>query len=81
MSASPPKISKCDRPGACLRGGAGFAAEAGISPSTARRFLGQSSEGGVLAPVMGGQGRRAAIFAFPALLEIAEGNGPLAPRR
>ena len=61
--------------------GAGFAAEAGISPSTARRFLGQLSEGGVLAPVMGGQGRRAAIFAFPALLEIAEGNGPLAPRR
>ena len=56
--------------------GAYFAARAGIPPSTARRFLGLLSEGKVLTSIAVGQGRRPAIFAFPALLEITEGNVP-----
>lgn len=55
-----------------------FVAAAGIPAATARRFLSVLRDGGVLKPLYAGRGRRAAVLAFPALLNIAEGpGGPL----
>lgn len=51
-----------------------FVASAGIPAPTARRFLGVLQEGGVLRVLAAGSGRRAAVLAFPALLNIAEGR-------
>lgn len=51
-----------------------FVAAAGIPAPTARRFLGVLRTGGVLKPLAAGRGRRAAVLAFPALLNIAEGT-------
>ncbi len=51
-----------------------FVAAAGIPVPTARRFLSVLRDGGVLKPVVAGRGRRAAVLAFPALLNIAEGR-------
>ncbi len=51
-----------------------FVDSAGIPAPTARRFLGVLRKGGVLRVFAAGRGRRAAILAFPALLNIAEGR-------
>lgn len=51
-----------------------FVASAGIPAPTARRFLRVLQEGEVLHVVASGSGRRAAVLAFPALLNIAEGR-------
>lgn len=51
-----------------------FIADAGIPAPTARRFLKVLRQGGVLRDLRPGRGRRAAILAFPALLNIAEGR-------
>ena len=51
-----------------------FVAAAGIPAPTARRFLSVLRAGGVLKPLAAGRGRRAAVLAFPALLNIAEGR-------
>ena len=51
-----------------------FLAEAGIPEHTARRFLKVLRKNGVLEVIRIGQGRRTAIFSFPALLNIAEGS-------
>ena len=51
-----------------------FVASAGIPASTARRFLGVLREGDVIRDVVPASGRRPAVLAFPALLNIAEGR-------
>ena len=51
-----------------------FVASAGIPPATARRFLRVLQEGEILRPLIKGRGRRAAVLAFPDLLNIAEGG-------
>ena len=51
-----------------------FVNSAGIPAPTARRFLGVLQTGAVLQVVAAGSGRRAAVLAFPALLNIAEGR-------
>jgi len=51
-----------------------FIASAGIPAATARRFLGVLQDGGILRPLSPGRGRRAAVLAFPSLLNIAEGQ-------
>lgn len=51
-----------------------FVASAGIPAATARRFLSVLREGRVLKSMSAGRGSRAAILAFPALLNIAEGR-------
>ncbi len=51
-----------------------FVEAAGIPAPTARRFLGVLRKGEVLEPLAAGRGRRAAVLAFPALLNIAEGT-------
>lgn len=51
-----------------------FIAGAGIPAPTARRFLGVLREESVLKDLRAGRGRRAAVLAFPALLNIAEGR-------
>lgn len=51
-----------------------FVVSAGIPAPTAKRFLGVLQEGGVLRVLAAGSGRRAAVLAFPALLNIAEGR-------
>lgn len=51
-----------------------FIADAGIPAPTARRFLGVLRKGSVLKDLRVGRGRRAAVLAFPALLNIAEGR-------
>lgn len=51
-----------------------FVASAGIPAPTARRFLGVLQRGGVLRVLAAGSGRRAAVLAFPALLNIADGR-------
>ena len=55
-------------------GSSDFIASAGIPAPTARRFLAVLREGDVLKSVTEGRGRRAAVLAFPALLNIAEGR-------
>lgn len=51
-----------------------FVESAGIPQPTARRFLGVLREGEILRTIAPAGGRRAAILAFPALLNIAEGR-------
>ncbi len=51
-----------------------FIQDAGIPAPTARRFLGVLRAHGVLTDLRAGRGRRAAVLAFPALLNIAEGR-------
>jgi len=51
-----------------------FIAGAGIPAPTARRFLGVLRKHRVLKDLRAGRGRRAAVLAFPALLNIAEGR-------
>ena len=51
-----------------------FVESAGIPAPTARRFLGVLQTGAVLRVLAAGSGRRAAVLAFPALLNIAEGR-------
>ena len=51
-----------------------FVASAGIPAPTAKRFLGVLQGGGVLRVLAAGSGRRAAVLAFPDLLNIAEGR-------
>ena len=54
--------------------GAHFAARAGIPAKTARRILNLLCEGGILQTLIAGRGRRAAIFVYPAVLDVAEGR-------
>ena len=49
-----------------------FVASAGIPSATAQRFLRVLREGGILTLLIEGRGRRAALLAFPDLLDIAE---------
>jgi len=51
-----------------------FIGRTGIPGPTARRFLGVLRENGVLKVVIPARGRKAAVLAFPALLNIAEGR-------
>jgi hypothetical protein len=51
-----------------------FVEMAGIPRQTALRFLGALRDAQVLRTMRGGSGRRPAIFAFPALMNIAEGR-------
>ncbi len=51
-----------------------FVQGSNIPRPTALRFLAVLREDGVLRTIRDGAGRRAAIFAFPALLNIAEGR-------
>ncbi len=51
-----------------------FVVSSGIPAPTARRFLGVLQTGDLLKVLAAGSGRRAAVFAFPALLNIAEGR-------
>jgi len=51
-----------------------FMDSAGIPRPTAKRFLGVLQDGEVLRTLAEGSGRRAAVLAFPALLNIAEGR-------
>jgi Fic family protein len=51
-----------------------FVAQAGIPAATARRFLPLLKEGKVLKEIRPGSGKRGAVFAFPELLAIAEGE-------
>ena len=51
-----------------------FIQDAGIPAPTARRFLRVLRAHGVLTDLRAGRGRRAAVLAFPALLNIAEGR-------
>jgi len=51
-----------------------FIDAAGIPAPTARRFLGVLRREGVLRDLRPGRGRRAAVLAFPALLNIVEGR-------
>ncbi len=51
-----------------------FVASAAIPAPTARRFLWVLRREGVLKEVLAGGGRRAAVLAFPALLNLAEGR-------
>jgi len=51
-----------------------FIAGAGVPAPTARRFLGVLRDGGVLRVLVPGRGRRATLYSFPALLDIAEGR-------
>jgi Fic family protein len=51
-----------------------FVARAGIPEPTAKRILAVLRSEGVLTVVSEGRGRRAAVLAFPALLNIAEGR-------
>ncbi len=51
-----------------------FVGGAGIPAPTARRILGVLQEGEVLQVLLPGSGRRAAVLAFPALLNVAEGR-------
>jgi len=51
-----------------------FVESAGIPAPTARRFLGVLQKGDILRVLAPGSGRRAAVLAMPALLNIAEGQ-------
>ena len=53
---------------------ADFAATAGLPRRTAQRLLGVLHEEGILRQITTGNGRRATIFGFPALLNLAEGR-------
>jgi len=51
-----------------------FVASAGIPAPTARPLLTALQKHHVLKMLLPGQGRRAGVFAYPALLNIAEGK-------
>lgn len=51
-----------------------FVTASKIPVPTARRFLGVLIEAGILRTIKEGSGRRAAVLAFPALVNIAEGR-------
>ncbi len=51
-----------------------FTRHSGIPAPTARRFLGVLRDEGVIRDIRPGRGRRGAILAFPALLDIVEGR-------
>lgn len=51
-----------------------FIKDAGIPSPTARRFIGVLRREGILRDLRPGRGRRAAVLAFPALLNIVEGR-------
>ena len=51
-----------------------FGRKAGIPESTARRILTVLREGGVLRELVPAAGRRAALWFFPELLNLAEGR-------
>ncbi|MGV8040217.1 MAG: Fic family protein [Thermoanaerobaculaceae bacterium] len=52
-----------------------FVKHAGIPEPTAKRIIGVLAKEGILRPLRLGRGRRAAILAFPELLNVAEGYG------
>ena len=54
--------------------GAEFVKSSGIPKATAHRFLGVLREAGVLKLVKASKGQKAAIYAFPALLNIVDGR-------
>lgn len=51
-----------------------FSVAAGIPRPSAQRILGVLREGEILRAIVPGRGRRAAVLAFPELLNIAEGQ-------
>ena len=51
-----------------------FLTASGIPKPTARRLLGMLHHRGVLREIVPGSGRRAALFVYPALLNVAEGR-------
>jgi len=51
-----------------------FINDAGIPKPSANRFLNLLREAGILSPLQEGRGRRAGIYAFTELLNVAEGN-------
>ncbi|MDQ6960724.1 MAG: Fic family protein, partial [Mariprofundaceae bacterium] len=51
-----------------------FVASSGIPAPTARRLLALFRENGLLKPLVEASGRKSAVYAFPALLNIAEGR-------
>ena len=53
---------------------ADFAAAAGLPPRTAHRLLRGLLEAGILTTVIAGNGRRATVLGFPALLNLVEGR-------
>lgn len=53
---------------------ADFAATAGLPPRTAHRLLRVLLEAGLLTTVTAGNGRRAAVLGFPALVNLVEGR-------
>jgi hypothetical protein len=54
--------------------GSDFTAEAGIPKATAKRLLAALQQDGILKVLVPGTGRRAAVIALSALLNIAEGR-------
>jgi Fic family protein len=52
-----------------------FVKDAGIPVPTAKRILALLRKDGMLKPLTAGKGRRASVFAFVELLNIAEGYG------
>ncbi len=54
--------------------GSRFTAQAGIPAKTARRLLNLLCEGGVVKTLIAGRGRRAALFVYPEILNVAEGQ-------
>ena len=53
---------------------ADFAAAAGLPARTAHRLLRGLLEAGILTTVIAGNGRRATVLGFPALLNLVEGR-------
>ncbi len=51
-----------------------FIKHASISPATARRLLSELINAGIIKPIRKGGGRRAGMYAFPDLLNLAEGT-------
>jgi Fic family protein len=51
-----------------------LAASAGVPKATAKRIVALARDGGLLRELRSGHGRRAAILAFPELLNIVEGH-------
>ncbi len=54
-----------------------FLSNAGIPPKTARRLLDRLREDGILEVLTAASGRRAAVFVYPAVLNVAEGRDAL----
>ncbi len=53
-----------------------FQTKSGIPPRTARRLLGRLCEGGFLEVPFKASGRQAAVYVYPAVLDVAEGRDP-----